>query len=99
MDDMQLQRLADCLQKGIKLENDYCLDIGSINNLIVRTVLFCSEGGGSPLAFERLSHVPDLGLNLQGLMQELECKLERSERFVGDLEERLADLVTKYQSN
>ena len=96
---LQLQRLADCLQKGIKLENDYCLDIRSINNLIVRTVLFCSDGGGSPLAFERLSHIPDLGLNLQGLLQELECKLERSERFVEDLEERLADLVTKYQSN
>lgn len=96
---LQLQRLADCLQKGIKLENDYCLDIRSINNLIVKIVLFCSEGGGSPLAFERLSQVPDLGLNLQGLLQELERKLEKSERFVGDLEERLADLVTKYQSN
>ena len=62
-------------------------------------MIACNGHSDGPVVYDRLSKVPDLGLNLQGMLHELERKIERSKRFQSELEGRLSDLIQKYQKS
>lgn len=96
---VQAQRLQACIAKGVNFINDYSFDMKSIDNMITGVVIACNGHSDGPVVYDRLSNVPDLGLNLQGMLHELERKIERSKRFQSELEGRLSDLIQKYQKS
>ena len=95
----QAQRLKNCFDRGVNFVNDYSLDIKSIDSMITRVAVACNDHSDGPNVYDRLSGVPDLALNLHGMLHELERKIERSKRFQSELEGRLSNLIEKYQEN
>lgn len=95
--EMQAQRLKDCLAKGVQFTNDYSIDMQSIDNMISRTIIACNDNNNTS-AYLMLPDAPDLVLNLQGMLNELKQKIERSGHFQSELESRLSELIEKYQT-
>ena len=84
------------LDRGIRFENDYCIDPTSIDSEIQRARIYTYNT--APNADRFVPDVPDLSLNLHGILNEIEKKAERSKQYQAELELKLSELLEKYQT-
>jgi predicted ribosome quality control (RQC) complex YloA/Tae2 family protein len=95
--EIQVKHLQACLAKGVRFSNSYTLDIQSVENTIRRAIM-ASNGQSRPNETIFLPDVPDMGLNVRGIINETEEKLERSRQHQADLWARLSELLKKYEA-
>lgn len=94
---IQTQRFLDLIVKsGIKFANEYCIDPANIDNMIRRTVIRCYNS--TPNADLFVPDIPDMTVNVAGILDELEKKTERSKRHQAAMELKLSQLLEKYQT-
>lgn len=94
---IQTQRFLDLIVKsGIKFANEYCIDPANIDNMIRRTVIRCYNN--TPNADLFVPDIPDMTVNVAGILDELEKKTERSKRHQAAMELKLSQLLEKYQT-
>ena len=92
----QGERFQACLAKGVRFSNSYTLDIQSVENAIRRAIM-ATNGQSRPNENIFLPDVPDMSLNIRGIINETEEKLERSRQHQADLWARLSELLKKYE--
>ena len=94
--EIQVKHLQACLAKGVRFSNSYTLDIQSVENSIRRAIM-ATNGQSTTNEDLFLPDVPDMGLNVHGIINETKEKLERSRQHQADLWARLSELLTKYE--
>ena len=86
----------ELLSKNVSFQNEYCVDPDSLQTRIQRALIRCYNN--TPNADCMIPDVPNLSLNVAGILSELEQKTERSKRHQAEIESRLSQLLEKYQT-
>ena len=98
----QVERFHELLAESSTFENEYRIDVVSVERMISYVSAMCNgtyESRRTYRSYEeiRYQNVSGLEFNLEGLLCEVDRKGERAARHRADMEQRLACLLAKYQ--
>ncbi len=90
------ERFSKVLAEDAELVGDRCIDLSDLDNTIRRAEIHTYNN--TPAADRFVPDVPSLDLNAAAILADIEKRTARLERHRADMEQRLSDLLRKYQT-